>query len=580
MFTSVKTLDTVEFDLCVDAPKTKLKILFYHAAGHKGWLYPAALQLKTYIDLFYQNVADQLEWLIPIQQEVSDDELIQHIEQTDANVLCTSHYLWNHAFLTAQLFRVKNKLKHTIKVVAGGPSIDVNNNHNFFEQYPYIDYAVYGAGEQAFADIVDHLVTDKPMIAFNTSNCAWKNHNTGKLIVADYKFVKMIETSPFVHNKELFSAMVDFAKTKDVPMWLPYTLTRGCPYSCTFCDWNSGLGNKVSRRKNTYQQEIDLFQQLGVQNIYLSDANVGQYDEDVEMIDYFAEKNLKENAGFHVGGNFSKLKKENNLKIFNIMARGRLVNKTLNFSIQDTNQEVLKNINRPDVGWNVHLSMANELQKTYPHLVIKGQLIYGLPGQTVASWRQTLDQITQANILPSIYINEPLPASPAISDPEYQRKFQYEYVHSNRILGDKIYSSLIPKKSSSFDQSDMVHMNLLSGVYFALAAINLALTEFNLKRIDISTIVDDYVTTPNYQNLYNNLYCNWTVDNNFYFTTDYSGNKCEIEDPHFLRYISYNHEFFQYIISLLPVDQRAKIAKLALTKKFKDFFDDVVYDID
>jgi putative methyltransferase len=156
------------------------------------------------------------------------------------------------------------QVKTHYQIVAGGPSIDVNNNKDFFEQYPYIDYAVYGAGEQAFADIVDHLLNQKPMIAFNTSNCAWKNHKTKKTVVADYKFVKMIETSPFVHNKELFSAMVDDAKKKNISVWLPYTLTRGCPYSCTFCDWNSGLGNKVSRRKNTYQQEIDLFQQLGV----------------------------------------------------------------------------------------------------------------------------------------------------------------------------------------------------------------------------------------------------------------------------------------------------------------------------
>jgi tRNA A37 methylthiotransferase MiaB len=586
MFTSVKTIDTVQFDLCVDAPKNKLKILFYHAAGHIGWLYPAVLQLKTYIDLFYQNVADQLEWSVPIQQEISDDELIQYIEQTGVNVLCTSHYLWNHAFLTAQLSRIKNKLKHNVKVVAGGPSIDVNNNHNFFEQYPYIDYAVYGAGEQAFADIVNHLVTDKPLIAFNTSNCAWKNHNTGKSIVADYKFVKMIETSPFVHNKELFSAMVDNAKEKNISVWLPYTLTRGCPYSCTFCDWNSGLGNKVSRRKNTYQHEIDLFQQLGVHNIYLSDANVGQYDEDVEMIEYFGQKNLQENTGFHVGGNFSKLKKDNNLKIFHIMSRSGLSNKTLNFSIQDTNREVLKNINRPDVGWDVHLSMAQELQKTYPKQVIKGQLIYGLPGQTVASWRQTLEQVTQANILPIIFINEPLPASPAIYDPEYQNKFKFEYLQSNRVLLDhsrydplfktKIYSSLIPKKSSSFDQSDLVHMNLLNGVYFALAVINLALTEHNLKRINIPTIVDDYVTTPNYQNLYNNLYHNWTVNNNFYYTIDYSGNKGVRE----LLFLFLNQEFLKRVLSLLPYDQKPEFSKLILTNKLDNFFYELNKDFD
>jgi len=579
MLISFQQHDAIEQDIVVAAPKNKLKILFYHAGGHTAWLYPAALQLKTYIDLFYQDVADHLEWLVPIQQEVSDEELIKHIEQTDTNILCTSHYLWNHAFLTSQLFRIRNKLKHTIKVVAGGPSIDVNNNHNFFEQYPYIDYAVYSAGEQAFADIVSHLVLETPMIAFNTSNCAWKNHNTGKSIVADYKFVKMIETSPFVHNKDLFSAMVSDAKKKNVPVWLPYTLTRGCPYSCTFCDWNSGLGNKVSRRKNTYQQEIDLFQQLGVTNIYLSDANVGQYSEDIDMIDYFAEKNLKEDAGFHVGGNFSKLKKENNLKIFNIMARGRLVNKTLNFSVQDINQQVLDNINRPDVGWDVHVAMANELREKYPHLIVKAQLIYGLPGQTPVTWRHTLEQVTQQNILPVIFLNEPLPASPAIYDPEYQRRFQYEYVHSNRILGG-IYSSKIPKKSSSFDQHDLVQMNLLSAMYLSLSAINFALREHDSQPLNITQIVDEFLTSLHYKTLYNNLYRNWTVDNNFYYTVDFSGNPTQIADLILGLKLAQDPYFIKYLSTFVSGNQRREFLKMAVKSEFQKMLYDIHLDVD
>ena len=580
MLTHFQQHDVVEQDIVVAVPKNKLKILFYHAGGHTAWLYPAALQLKTYIDLFYQDVADQLEWLIPIQQEVSDDELIKHIEQTDTDVLCTSHYLWNHAFLTAQLARIRNKIKHTVKVVAGGPSIDVNNNHEFFEQYPYIDYAVYSAGEQAFADIVNHLVTEKPLIAFNTSNCAWKNNNTGKVIVADYKFVKMIETSPFVHNKELFSAMVSDAKKKNVPVWLPYTLTRGCPYSCTFCDWNSGLGNKVSRRKNTYQQEIDLFQQLGVTNIYLADANVGQYTEDIDMIDYFAQKNLQENAGFHVGGNFSKLKKENNLKIFNIMAHGRLVSKTLNFSVQDINKQVLDNIDRPDVGWDTHVAMANELREKYPHLIVKAQLIYGLPGQTPATWRQTLEQVTQQNILPVIFLNEPLPASPAIYDPEYQRKFQYEYIHSNRILGGSIYYSKIPKKSSSFDQQDLVQMNLLSAMYLALSAINFALRENNSQLLDITRIVDEFLTSTHYQTFYNNLYHNWTVENNFYYTINFSGTPTQIPDLIMGLALAKDPHFIKYLATFVSDHQRREFLKMAINSKFQKIIDEIHSDVD
>lgn len=579
MLTHFRQHDVVEQDIVVAAPKTKLKILFYHAGGHTAWLYPAALQLKTYIDLFYQDVADKLEWLIPIQQEVSDEELIRHIEQTNADILCTSHYLWNHAFLTSQIATIKPKLKSGLKVIAGGPSIDVNNNQEFFDQYPSIDYAVYGAGEQAFADIVDHLVTEKSLIAFNTSNCAWKNNKTGKTIVADYKFVKMIETSPFVHNKELFSAMVDDAKKKNAPVWLPYTLTRGCPYSCTFCDWNSGLGNKVSRRKNTYQQEIDLFQQLGVTNIYLSDANVGQYTEDIEMIDYFAEKNLKENAGFHVGGNFSKLKKENNLKIFNLMAKGQLVSKTLNFSVQDVNKQVLDNINRPDVGWDVHVDMANELRKNYPHLIVKAQLIYGLPGQTPASWRHTLDQVTQENILPVIFLNEPLPASPAIYDPEYQNKFQYEYIYSNRIFGEKFYSSKIPKKSSSFDQQDLVQMNLLSAIYLALSAINFALRENNFQQLSITKIVDEFLISEHYENFYKNLYHNWTVENNFYYTVNFTGEPTQTSDLTLGFILARDKNFVKYISNFIPIDRR-EFLKIAVNTEFHRIIEQILSDID
>jgi len=564
----------------VATPIKKLKILFYHAGGYTFylWVYPAVLQLKTYIDLFYPNVAEHLEWLVPIQQEVTDKELIQHIDQTDADILCTSHYLWNHAFLTEQIANIKPQLKSTVKIIAGGPSIDVNNNQDFFKQYPNIDYAVYGAGEQAFADIVDHLVFNKPLIAFNTSNCAWQNHKTGKPIVADYKFVKMIETSPFVHNESLFEAIVIDAKKENAPVWLPYSLTRGCPYSCTFCDWNSGLGNKVSRRKNTYQQEIDLFQKLGVTNIYLSDANFGQYQEDIDIAEYFAQKNLNENVGFHVGGSFSKFKKENNLKIWHIMAQGRLVNKTINFAIQDTNEEILKNIDRPDVGWDVHLSMANELREHYPHLIVKAQLIYGLPGQTPKSWRQTLEQVTRENILPIIFLNEPLPTSPAIYDPMYQQKFQYEYIHSIRITSKK-YSSLMPKHSSTFNQADIVQMNLLNAIYFALTTINLVLIENNLTPLDTTHIVDNFLTTVNYQQLYNNLYHNWTVDNNFYYTIGFNGMQDEIADLSLgLKFLE-DYSFMKYIATLLASDQQRVFSKLSVTSEFYKLLATMISDV-
>lgn len=561
----------------------RFRILLYHAGGTKSWLYPAVLHLKTYIDITYPEIANRLEWLVPIQQTLTDKELLAYVEQHQPDVLCTSHYMWNHEYLIAQLSQVKSQLSDHIKVIAGGPSINVNLDPDFFNKHPYIDYAVYGAGEHAFADIIKSLVDQTPMVAFNTSNCGWINPNTGQPIVAEYKFVKMISTSPFTHNKELFAAMTQTLLDRNGTLYLPYTLTRGCPYSCTFCDWNSGLGNKISRRKNTYQEEIDLFHELGIKQIYLSDANVGQYDEDVDMIEYFAQKNLQHNAGFKISGNYSKLRKDVNLKIFNIMATSGLVQKTLNFSIQDTNEEILKNINRPDVGWDVHAAMADQLVTNHPQLIVKAQLIYGLPGQTPVTWRETLNQITQKNILPIVFLNEPLPASPAMYDPTYQQKFRFEYVKSTRIdPGFDFYTSEIPKKCISFDQRDLVEMTLLSGVYNALSVIKFILLRQTGLCLDIEPIVDVFVASLYYQTLCDNLYANWTTEQKFYFTKDFTGNPAVLtcEPMSFGGYLASNNNFIAYVAKLLPQDTSKKLMQLALRPDFKDSARDLCSEID
>jgi tRNA A37 methylthiotransferase MiaB len=561
----------------------RFRILLYHAGGTKSWLYPAVLHLKTYIDITYPEVANRLEWLVPIQQTLTDKELLAYVDQHQPDVLCTSHYMWNHEYLIAQLDQVKSQLSDHIKVIAGGPSINVNLDPDFFNKHPYIDYAVYGAGEHAFADIIKSLVDQTPMVAFNTSNCGWINPNTGQPIVAEYKFVKMISTSPFTHNKELFAAMTQTLLDRNGTLYLPYTLTRGCPYSCTFCDWNSGLGNKISRRKNTYQEEIDLFHELGIKQIYLSDANVGQYDEDVDMIEYFAQKNLQHNAGFKISGNYSKLRKDVNLKIFNIMATSGLVQKTLNFSIQDTNEEILKNIDRPDVGWDVHAAMADQLVANHPQLIVKAQLIYGLPGQTPVTWRETLSQITQKNILPIVFLNEPLPASPAMYDPTYQQKFRFEYVKSTRIdPGFDFYTSEIPRKCISFDQRDLVEMTLLSGVYNALSVIKFILLRQTGLCLDIEPIVDVFVASLHYQTLCDNLYANWTTEQKFYFTKDFIGNPAVLtcEPMAFGGYLASNNNFIVYIAKLLPQDTSKKLMQLALRPDFKDSARDLCSEID
>jgi hypothetical protein len=224
--------------------------------------------------------------------------------------------------------------------------------------------------------------------------------------------------------------------------------------------------------------------------------------------------------------------------------------------------------------------MAKELQTTYPHLAVKAQLIYGLPGQTAGTWRETLRNVTQQNIIPLSFLNEPLPASPAMYDLEYQRRFQFEYVLSNRLTVNKtIYQSHIPKKSSSFDQVDIVQMNILSVIYSAIAVLNVALTEHNMPIFDVELIVEDFLKTKECQRLYDNLYSNWTKDNNFYYTINFSGTPQLIEDITISELLDDN-KFLFYLTKFLSADIRKTFLKFVVSHNLKNTVLEIFSDTD
>ena len=506
-----------------------LKVLFYHAndiqegSQHKIlFLGVAALYLKTWVNQNRPEIANDIDWCIPQQQKLTDNELIDLLEQVKPDLLCSSHYIWNNSFMCDQLNRIKSKVSKNICFVAGGPSVDVNINPDFFNKNSFADYAIYGAGEVAFADLAESILYNKKLIAFNTSNIAWFDKQKNKPVIADFKYVPQLSKSPYTNNEDLFSQMIKKEQARGTNVVLPYDLTRGCPYSCTFCDWNSGLTNKTTRRKNSYKDEIDLFQKLDIKGIYLSDANVGQYQEDIDMIEYMVHKNINENAEFKIDGNFSKLKKENNLKIYHLLAKGNLLTDYAGFtiSVQDINLDVLKNIDRPDVGWDEHVKIIRELKQYYPDRFCKIQLIQGLPGQTLQTWRETLKQVAKEDVYIQTFVSEFLPTSPAAGK-EYQEKYNFSYSNSERLGGSQqVYRGKFAESCFSFSKEDFLDMTLITIIYNTLIVLrsNLKMYEF----FDVEFFVDKFLVSKFYKDLKQNLATNWE-QNKFYFSIDFDG---------------------------------------------------------
>jgi hypothetical protein len=123
-------------------------------------------------------------------------------------------------------------------------------------------------------------------------------------------------------------------------------------------------------------------------------------------------------------------------------------------------------------------------------------------------------------------------------------------------------------------------MNLLSAMYLSLSAINFALREHDSQPLNITQIVDEFLTSVHYKNLYNNLYHNWTVENNFYYTVDFSGNPTQIADLILGFELAKDVLFLKYISTFLSIDDQRRFLKMAVNSEFQKMVHEISSDID
>jgi len=395
------------------------------------------LYLNSYLRVNYPELAEQLEWQKMQFNTLSQDKLVEELIKFDSDILCVTSYIWNSSLILDSIKGIKKLLKKDIKIIMGGPSTDVVRNKNFLSNYTDLDFAVYSQGEQAFADILQHIAGTKKLSILTSKNVSWRDGD--KVKVADFMFYKLEKISPYLISKDLIEMVINDPEYQGREFVLPYETSRGCPYNCSFCDWTSGLTHKTYFRKFDIEEEIDTLGKLGITNIHMSDANFGQHKQDIEIAKTFVKLKKEKNYNFKIEKtNFSKLLKDRVFDIVEILIEGDLL-QNIKFAVQDTNEKILENIERPDIPYPDHRKYIDNIAKKYPNVDIGIELIQGLPGQTRDTWEQNLIRIQPYN--PVVYFWNILPNSPAGYDQVYKEKMQLKTHFCNLIdYDDNEYS--------------------------------------------------------------------------------------------------------------------------------------------
>ena len=303
----------------------------------------------------------------------------------DCDVIGFSTYVWNKSY-NYELARQIKAYNPSCTIVFGGPEPAVDSP-DLFQNHPYIDAVVKHEGEQAFADILQHGLG--PWVRGIVENDQGWPQPWGEPLR-----INRLDDIPSPYTAGVFDTIM--ADNPEVTWNATLETNRGCPYACTFCDWGSLTYNKVKRfNLERVFAEIEWIGQHRCDWMSITDANFGMF---VHRDDLIVDKIIAVQAAHgyprRMGLSWAKNQRAEVVKLAKkLTARG--FNNGLTLSVQSLDDGVLTEIKRQ----NLEINRLNDVFDLCQRegVTVNTELILGLPGETVHSWRRNVWQLLEIN---------------------------------------------------------------------------------------------------------------------------------------------------------------------------------------
>lgn len=336
-------------------------------------------------------------------------------EMDEPYVVGFSNSIWNYSYNLEFAQKLKEAFPDC-KIIFGGHHIPPDVS--YLDNYTFIDYLIHGKGEEAFRDLIKHLlgsvdIEKIPNISYRAGNVAVKAP-VAKITISDYP-------SPY-----LTGVFDDIIKNKKYPFSCVLETNRGCPFDCCYCDWGE-LGSAVRLFPlEKVLAELEWISENEIEFVYCVDANFGMFERDYIIAEKLVELKDRNNHPSRLQVSYAKNNPDMVYKI-NCLLSEHGIGKGATISLQSMSEEVLKNIGRS----NIDRREYKRLLKMYHDAGIATytELIIGLPGETLESFNKGLCELLELGQHKSVstYHCELLPNS-RMSTKQFREKYKIETV--------------------------------------------------------------------------------------------------------------------------------------------------------
>lgn len=348
--------------------------------------------------------------------------------------------VWNMEYNKAVAIALK-KAYPECYITFGGHSVPPDGD--YLEQYKYIDFLTHRFGEEPTEGLLEALATGNPLE--NVPNLSFRN-GKGDIITTEY--VPQTRTdypSPYLEG------VFDDILTDDISFSAIFETNRGCPNSCSFCDWGSLKSRVRLFSMERVLSEIDWFVKNQIEFIYCADGNFCLFERDKKIADYIIECKQKYNYPYIFRVCFTKNKFDSVFEIGTKFFKHGL-DKAQTLSFQSFNPETLANVGRK----NISIELFRNLMKRYNEINIStfSELILGLPGETYESFCEGIGTLIRngQHFAINIYPCELLPNA-EMGQKEYKDKFK---IKSTKVPFKLIHSNVSEKKDDITEYSEFV----------------------------------------------------------------------------------------------------------------------------